>query len=159
MALSIAVIFAGAAAFLYRIAWVPEFNLSELTPRPPAFSPPEPPFDILILCDGGPSSGETWYGGTDIPQGAVFVGCRPDEDFTFDVSSTAKEVMDSSRRPQLSFVLTGSGDVRDTMLIQTSGSKTLDQRLLRLVSERRYKPSGCGTCRVAVTVPIDMKKR
>ena len=151
-------VLAGLALWLHFV-WSIESKVSEAVPRPPAHMSSEPPMSIVIHCENGEKSGFTSYGGTDIPEGAVFVGCRPDEDFTYDVSSTEAEVSDSSRRPEIAFVLTGSGEAKDALVTRSSGSNSLDAKVLKLVAGRHYRPTRCGTCRIVVAVPVDLKRR
>lgn len=149
----------GGVTFALHTVWFPQSELGEITPHPPALMPPEPPMDILVSCERGNQSGETNYRPGDIPQSAIFVRCRPYEDFTYDVSSTEAAVAESNSRAEVAFVLTDSGQARYAVITHSSGSKSLDQKVLRLVSNRKYKPTGCGTCRVVAIVPVDMKKR
>jgi hypothetical protein len=108
-------------------------------PEPPeGYSVPVP---IWISCERGNQFGPTDYpyGGvhanktSDIaPEPAMFAHCRPNIDLTYDVFSTKSEVAESSRRPEISFVLTEAGVVRDAFINRSSGSSR---------SIRRFSPS------------------
>jgi len=124
-----------------------------------SLTPPEPPMTILISCERGNRSGWASYGGVDIPEGAISVRCKPDELFAYDVSSTDTELAESRRRPEIAFALSGSGQVEEAMISRSSGSRALDAKVLALVTNTRYKATGCGSCRVAARVAADMKKR
>ena len=89
---------------------------------------------------------------------ALFARCRPDEDFTDDVQSTKAEIIESSRRPEIAFVLTENGLVRNAVVSRGSGSKSLDLKVLRMVTSRHYRPTRCGTCQVFVAPPVNLKK-
>jgi hypothetical protein len=134
---------------------------------------PEPPegysgaATIWISCEKGTQFGWTSYpvGGvhpgktSDLaPEPAMFAHCRPDEDFTYDVQSTESEITESKRRPEVSFVLTDAGLVRDAFIGRSSGSKSLDQKVLAIVVSRKYEATGCGSCRVFVAPPVNLKK-
>jgi len=122
---------------------------------------------IWISCEKGTQFGLTSYPYEDIdrgnlsdvlPEPALFARCRPDEDFTYDVQSTKSEIAESRRRPEVSFVLTNAGLVRDAIISRTSGSKSLDQKVLAMIGSRKYEPTRCGTCRVFVSPPVNLKK-
>jgi hypothetical protein len=134
---------------------------------------PEPPegysgaATIWISCEKGTQFGWTSYpvGGVHpgktsnlAPEPAMFAHCRPDEDFTYDVQSTESEITESKTRPEVSFVLTDAGLVRDAFICRSSGSKSLDQKVLAMVVSRKYEATGCGSCRVFVAPPVNLKK-
>jgi hypothetical protein len=140
-----------------------------------ALSPtPDAPATIIISCEKGNISGLTLYPrysehcteshctlieGSDVaPEPALFARCRPDEDFTYDVQSTKGEILDSERRPEIGFILTGAGQVRDAFISRSSGSKSLDLKVLRMVASRKYGATRCGSCRVFVAPPVNLKK-
>jgi TonB family protein len=114
---------------------------------------------IMISCERGNRSGWAFCGGIDIPEGAIFVRCNPNEPFTYDLSSTDTEVTESRRRPEIAFVLTGSGEVQGAIISRSSGSRSLDAKALAIVTNTRYKATGCGSCRVVAKVAVDLKKR
>jgi hypothetical protein len=125
------------------------------------------PATIWISCEKGNQFGWTDYpyGGvhanktSDVaPEPAMFAHCRPNEDLTYDVFSTKSEVAESSRRPEISFVLTDAGVVRDAFINRSSGSKSLDQKVLAMIVSRKYEPTRCGSCRIFVTPPVNLKK-
>ena len=159
VSLFILVVILGGAAMLFRIAWFPGSQPNVLALHSVRLIPPEPPMTILISCERGNQSGWASYGPIDIPEGAIFVHCKPNEDLTYDVSSTEAEVADSSRRPEVAFVINASGEAREAVITRSSGSRSLDAKILTLVSQRHYKPTGCGSCRVAARVAVDLKRR
>jgi hypothetical protein len=121
----------------------------------------------MISCERGEEFGSTSYpqGGvhpgrvTDLlPEPAIFARCRPDEDFTYDVQSTKAEIMDSSRRPEIAFALSEAGKVRDAFITRSSGSKSLDLKVLSMVASRHYQATRCGSCRVFVAPPVNLNK-
>jgi hypothetical protein len=157
----------GGATILLLIVWSERSERSVLAPLPAVLLPPEAPATIMISCERGEEFGATSYpqGGvrpgrvTDLaPEPAIFARCRPNEDFTYDVQSTEAETMDSSRRPEIAFVLTEAGRVRDAFISRSSGSKSLDLKVLSMVVNRHYKATRCGPCRVFVAPPVNLKK-
>jgi|SRR5208337_3078509 len=138
---------------------------------------PEPPegysggATIWISCEKGNQFGFTYYpyGGDNpgnhlgnmsdlLPERTMFAHCRPEEDFTYDIQSTKNEIAESIRRPEISFVLTDAGQVRDAFISRSSGSKSLDQKVLSVVVSRKYEATRCGSCRVFVAPPVNLKK-
>ncbi len=120
--------------------------------------PVEPPFDMMIRCEVKKESGSMFYG-SDAPIGGYFVGCLPPGNFygIIEVSSTENDACESKLAPEVAFGLTASGEVRDGMLIRSSGSRSVDQKILQVVREGHYPPTKCGTCDVIARVPIDLK--
>lgn len=147
---------------------------SVLPQLPAASQTPDAPATIMISCEKGNISGLTLYPrypeycteshctlieGSDVaPEPALFARCRPDEDFTYDVQSTKGEILHSERRPEIAFVLTGAGQVRDAFISRSSGSKSLDLKVLRMVASREYRATECGSCRIFVAPPVNLKK-
>ena len=148
---------------------------TSVPPPLPTVSPtPDAPATIMISCEKGTISGLTLYPryseyctkshctvieGSDVtPESALFARCRPDEDFTYDVKSTKGEILHSERRPEIAFVLTGTGQVRDAFISRSSGSTSLDLKVLRMVASRKYRATGCGSCRIFVAPPVNLKK-
>ena len=135
---------------------------------------PEGPATIMISCQKGERFGSTIYpilrvqcrdgscetvGATDLaPEPAIYAHCRPDEDFTYDVQSAETEVSDSICRSEISFTLTTAGEVRDATISRSSGSRSLDLKVLNMVARRHYKPTRCGMCSVFVAPPVNLKK-
>jgi len=125
------------------------------------------PATIWISCEDGNQFGSTYYpyGGdhprktSDLPpEPAMFAHCRPEEDFTYDIQSTKNEIAESIRRPEVSFVLTDAGQVRDPFISRSSGSKSLDQKVLSVIVSRKYEPTRCGSCRVFLAPPVNLNK-
>ena len=148
---------------------------TSVPPLFPVVSPtPDAPATIMISCEKGNISGLTLYPryseycteshctvieGSDVaPEPALFARCRPDEDFTYDVQSAKGDNLHSERRPEIGFVLTGTGQVRDAFISRSSGSKSLDLTVLRIVASRKYRATGCGSCRIFVAPPVNLKK-
>jgi TonB family protein len=123
---------------------------------------------IWISCERGNDFGPTTYPlhspcsnceASDLaPEPAIFAHCRPEENFNYDVQSTKPEIAESIRRPEVSFVLTDGGLVRDAFISRSSGSKSLDQKVLAIVVKRKYEATRCGSCRVFVAPPVNLKK-
>ncbi len=154
----------GATTFLL-IVWPTWSERSLPAPLSAVFPPPEAPATIMISCERGKKFGWTSY--PDIqsntmsdlaPEPAIFARCRPDENFTYDIQSTRAEIMDASRRPEIAFVLAEEGQVRFAVITRSSGSKSLDLKVLSLVADRHYKATPCGACRVFAAPPVDLKK-
>jgi hypothetical protein len=148
-----------------RVEAVPSSLREGCKPEPPeGYSGPA---TIWISCEKGNQFGWTDYpyGGmhagkmSDVfPEPAMFAHCRPNEDFTYDVFSTKSEVAESSRRPEISFVLTDAGLVRDAFINRSSGSRSLDLKVLAVIVSRKYGPTGCGSCRIFDAPPVNLKK-
>jgi TonB family protein len=121
---------------------------------------------IWISCEQGNEFGLTIYPlhfkageASDLaPEPAMFAHCRPEENFNYDVQSTKSEIAESIRRSEVSFVLTEAGLVRDAFISRSSGSKSLDQKVLAIVVNRKYEATRCGSCRVFVAPPVNLKK-
>ncbi len=120
---------------------------------------------MMISCEKGGEFGWTSYPDgrmgrvSDLaPEPAIFARCRPDEDFTYDVHSTQAEIIDGLRRPEIAFVLTGAGQVRDARVTRSSGSRSLDLKVLGMVANRHYKATRCGPCRVFVAPAVNLNK-
>jgi hypothetical protein len=123
---------------------------------------------IWISCEKGDEFGSTTYPHhrcndcklSDLaPEPAIFAHCQPDEDFNYDVQSTKSEVAESNRRPEIGFVLTEAGPVRNAFITRSSGSRSLDQKVLGIVSGRKYTATNCGSCSVFVAPPVNLKKQ
>ena len=143
-------------------------------PLPAGSLTPDAPTTIMIACEKGDISGLTLYPrlsercteshctvieGTDVaPEPALFTRCRPDEDFNYDVQSTEGEILQSMRRPEIAFVLTAKGQVQDAYISRSSGSKSLDRKVLSMIAGRKYRATECGSCRIFVAPPVNLKK-
>ncbi len=121
-------------------------------------APIERPFELIIGCDVHKESGWALYGG-DAPIGAFFVGCKPQGNFYNLVlaPSTPEEACESKTQPEVAFLLTASGDVKNVALTRSSGSASVDRRVLETVRDSRYPPTNCGACTVVARVPVDLK--
>ena len=142
-----------AALFLFR----PTERLSEtdLQPRLPI----ERPFDVLISCDVHKESGWALYGG-DAPIRALFAGCKPQGNFYLVASpSTPHEACDTRNQPEVAFLLTESGEVKNVALTRGSGNPSVDQKVLQMVRDSRYPSTNCGACAVFAKVPVSLKCR
>lgn len=159
IAVLIVVVLVFGAAVLFRSFFFPESLPNSVLIHPLKMHPPDPPTTIMVSCDRGSRSGWTSYGAADIPEGAIFVNCKPDEPFTYQVFSTEKEAAEARRRPEVTFVLAASGEVREALLTRSSGSSSLDAKAMDLVTTTHYKATPCGVCRVVTSIPVDMKKR
>lgn len=118
----------------------------------------EQPDDVLVSCERRNESGNAVYGPLDAPTFGVFVGCSPDEDFAYDVDSTPEEMSESERKPEVAFLLTDLGGLRDVVLTRSSGSGSLDRKVLKAISSRHYAPTKCGTCRVVAKVSVQLRR-
>ena len=155
-------------------AWSQKSEGSGLGPLSAVLQPPGAPATIMISCEKGEGFGWTMYpvltmeckgasceiiGASDLaPEPALFAHCRPDEDFTYDVRSTTEEVLNSIRPPEIAFVLTEAGRVQGALVTRSSGSKSLDLKVLRVVANRHYKATQCGRCQIFVAPPVNLKK-
>jgi hypothetical protein len=161
-------------AMIVLVVWSRKSEGSALGPQPAVLQPPDAPATIVISCEKGERFGWTTYpilvmecqgescemiGRSDLaPEPALFAHCRPDEDFTYDVQSTSAEVLDSVRRPEIAFVLTEAGLVQGALVTRSSGSKSLDLKVLHVVANRHYKATRCGRCQIFVAPPVNLKK-
>lgn len=152
------------AMMLLLLVWLARAE-KNLAPPPVVSLPPESPATIMISCEKGGEFGWTSYPDgrmgrvSDLaPEPAIFARCRPDEDFTYDVHSTQAEIIDGLRRPEIAFVLTGAGQVRDAHVTRSSGSRSLDLKVLGMVANRHYKATRCGPCRVFVAPAVNLNK-
>jgi len=93
-----------------------------------------------------------------VAETAIFARCRPDEDLTYVVQPTREEILDSNRRPEIAFVLTDAGVAQNAVVTRSSGSKSLDLKVLSVVASRRYKATRCGPCRIFLAPPVNLKK-
>jgi len=145
---------------------------------------PDAAATIMISCDKGETFGSTIYpicseycssrSGTlnqssdlvctldpscdSVAETAIFARCRPDEDLTYVVQPTREEILDSNRRPEIAFVLTDAGVAQNAVVTRSSGSKSLDLKVLSVVASRRYKATRCGPCRIFLAPPVNLKK-
>jgi len=74
------------------------------------------------------------------------------------VQPTREEILDSNRRPEIAFVLTDAGVAQNAVVTRSSGSKSLDLKVLSVVASRRYKATRCGPCRIFLAPPVNLKK-
>jgi len=73
------------------------------------------------------------------------------------VEATPAEMTQLNCRPGVSFDVLASGIVSNVELLRSSGSPTLDQKALRLVSSYRYPRHNCGACEMSMAVGIDFQ--
>jgi hypothetical protein len=140
------------------ILWLLPRNLaltpSELTLGSPA--PPSQPTQEILSCTSG--SAVTFSGGTgewslrrDHPP-CTFVGYSPPP-----VTATAAELLKLKRRPRLLFQVAANGDVRNATILQTSGSRTFDEKSLTQIRARRYQQHHCGVCTISTVVSAEFQ--
>ena len=128
---------------------------TDLQPRLPI----ERPFEVLISCEVHKQYGWTLYGG-DAPILALFAGCKPRGNFYLvGAPSTPEEACAARNQPEVAFLLTGSGDVTNVALTRSSGSSSVDQKVLQLVRDSRYPATKCGECAVFAKVPVSLNCR
>jgi len=120
--------------------------------------PLESPFEVMISCEAHRLSGSVLYG-DDAPTGALSTGCKPQGNFYIvGPQSTPEEVCKSKIEPEVGFKLTSSGEVINIALTRSSGSPTVDRKVLQMVREGHYPPTNCGACKVSARVPVNLKR-
>ena len=143
----------GVAILMFRPAQ--PLSQTDLQPRFPIARP----FEVLISCEVYKQHGWTWYGG-DAPIRALFAGCKPQGDFYLvGTPSTPEEACAARNQPEVAFLLTGSGDVTNVALTRSSGSSSVDQKVLQLVRDSRNPATKCGECAVFAKVPVSLNCR
>jgi hypothetical protein len=143
----------GSAVLMFRPA--EHLSKTDLQPRFPI----ERPFEVLISCEVHKQYGWTWYGG-DAPIRALFAGCKPQGSFYIvGAPSTSEEACAARNQPEVAFLLTESGDVKNVALTRGSGSSSIDQKVLQMVRGSRYPATKCGECAVFAEVPVNLKCR
>lgn len=70
------------------------------------------------------------------------------------VEATPTEMAQLNCRPVVSFQVSASGIVSKVELLRSSGSSTLDEKALRLVSSHRYPRQNCGVCKMSMSVGV-----
>jgi TonB family protein len=73
------------------------------------------------------------------------------------IEATPAEMTQLTCRPVVSFEVSDSGIVSKVELLRSSGSSTLDEKALRLISSYRYPRHNCGTCKMSMAVGIDFQ--
>lgn len=73
------------------------------------------------------------------------------------VKATPAEMLELTRRPQVVFQIAANGQVSNSSISRTSGSKTLDEKSLKQVMASRYRRHNCGVCRVSTTINVDFQ--
>jgi len=73
------------------------------------------------------------------------------------VDAAPAEMAQLNYRPEVSFDVSASGTVSKVELLRSSGSATLDEKALRLVSSYRYPRHNCGACNMSMGVGIDFQ--
>lgn len=73
------------------------------------------------------------------------------------VQATPTEMKQLNCRPWVSFGVSSSGSVSKMGLLRSSGSSTLDQKALQLVTSYRYPRHNCGACRISMAVSVDFQ--
>ena len=73
------------------------------------------------------------------------------------VEATPAEMTLLNFRPVVSFNVSASGIVSKVELLRSSGSSTLDEKALRLVSSYRYPRHNCGVCKMSISVGVDFQ--
>lgn len=131
-----------------------ELTQSELALRSPV--PPAQPTQETLSCTSG--SAVTFSGGTgewslvhDHPP-CTFIGYGPPP-----VNAAAAELLMLKRRPRFLFRVAANGDVRNAMILQTSGSRTFDEKSLAQITAHRYQSHHCGVCTISTVVSVDFQ--
>jgi hypothetical protein len=73
------------------------------------------------------------------------------------VEATSTEMMQLNLRPVVSFEVSASGLASKAELLRSSGSSTLDQKALRLLSSYLYPRHNCGVCRMSMAVGVSFQ--
>ena len=131
----------------------------QLTQSELAFSgpvPPSQPTEETLSCtcgsvvtfSGGPGE---WSLVHDHPP-CTFVGYGPPP-----VKATAAELLILKRRPRFMFQVAANGDVRNTTILQTSGSSTFDEKSLAQITAHRYQRHHCGVCTISAVVSVEFQ--
>jgi len=91
--------------------------------------------------------------GTDVWFSAAEV-CCPEGDLSFSIEASAREFLAYKRSPTVDFEITAAGQIRHVRILQSSGSKDLDARVLTLIESRNLVANKCA-CRAQATVGVE----
>ena len=112
--------------------------------------PPIQPTDATLECTRLVVKGGQYFSRDHIPCNAPRIVFPP-------VKATSGEMMKVNCRPQIVFQVTSSGEVSDASVSRSSGSKTLDEKSLRLITESPLERHNCGECTVTAVIGVDFQ--
>ena len=82
----------------------------------------------------------------------TFVGYSPPP-----VKATAAELLKLKRRPRLLFQVAANGNVRNATILQTSGSRTFNEKSLTQITAHRCQRHHCGVCTISTVVSVEFQ--
>jgi hypothetical protein len=137
-------------AFRQAVRIEPQFTLS----RPPL--PPLQPITIELKCTRGlvlrmSEIGGDWSLTSDHPP------CTVGENLLPPVEATVAEFVSLERRPFIMFRVAAKGSISDAMMLRSSGSRTLDEKSLKLALAHRFPRHNCGLCKVSTDVDVNFQ--
>jgi TonB family protein len=114
--------------------------------------PPAQPIQARFACSRGliveaEITGD-WYLTRDHPP------CTVGFDFTDELKATPAEMRVLRRRPQVAFKVAEAGTVASANIAASSGSRTLDDRAVKLIQAHTFPKHNCGVCRVSTQVNL-----
>lgn len=141
----------------WRVIWHPERSLSasELS-RWRHLRAPVRPMSIQLSCrttDAVPEKQSKLIPGTDVSSPTTKV-CSPEGDLAFSIQASPREFLAYQRSPTVCFEITAIGQVRHVRILQSSGSKDLDAKVLTLIESRNFVPNKCE-CLAQATVGVE----
>jgi TonB family protein len=83
--------------------------------------------------------------------------CTVGLDVTNNLETTAAEMLVLRRRPQVAFKVAETGQGISANIVGSSGSRTLDERAVRLILAHTFPRHNCGVCRVSTQVNVSFK--
>ena len=137
-------------AFRQAVLIEPQFTLS----RPPL--PPLQPITIELKCTRGlvltmSEIGGDWSLTSDHPP------CTVGENLLPPVEATVAEFVSLERRPFIMFRVAAKGSISEAMMLRSSGSRTLDEKSLKLALAHRFPRHNCGLCKVSTDVDVNFQ--
>lgn len=145
----------GAGTTLWLLPWKMALTRSQLTLGGPPPPPAQPTTETLsctngssAMFEGGPGK---WSFAQDHPP-CTFVGCSPPA-----VKAMASEILMLKHRPRFLFQVAANGGVRNASILQTSGSKTLDEKSLTQIKALVYQRHNCGVCTISTVVSVEFE--
>lgn len=112
--------------------------------------PPIQPTEATIECTHMVVNAGRYFSKEHIPCNAPRIVLPP-------VKATPVEMAALNCRTQVVFRVAPNGQFSNASVSRTSGSKTLDERVLKLVGASPYRPHNCGVCRITAVVGIDFQ--
>lgn len=112
--------------------------------------PPMQPTEVTLECTRLVVKGERYFSRDHIPCNAPRIVFPP-------VKATAAEMMELNRRPSVVFEVAPSGQVSSASVSRSSGSKTVDEKSLKLITASPHQNHNCGACKVTAVIGVDFQ--